>query len=80
MGTYTPMPCIHTHMRTHTREDALPSHVYKNTYTQVCACLHINTLTHTLVFTDLCTENTDAHACARTHSIYTDTQKLEGFS
>lgn len=69
-----------THTGAHTHEDALPSHVYKNTYTEGCACLHINTLTHTLVFTDLCTENTHAHACAHTHSIYTDTQKLERFS
>ena len=69
----------HTHVRTHTHEDALPSHVCKNTYTQVCACPHINTLTHTLVYTDLCTENTHAHACAHTRSIHTNTQKLRNF-
>lgn len=69
--------CTHT---PHTRKDALHSHARKNTNTQVCACLHINALTYTLVYTDLCTDNTHAHACAHTHSIHTYTQKLEKFS
>ena len=80
-------PCTaFTHTRTHTphthhmRKDALHSHARKNMYTQVCACLHINTLTHTLLHPDLCTDNTHAHACAHTHSIHTYTQKLEKFS
>lgn len=74
-------PCLaFTHTCAHTRVKMRCPHMHTKTRTHRCvpACTY-NTLTHTL-FTDLCTENTHAHACAHTHSIYTDTQKLERFS
>lgn len=69
-GRDMPMPRIHTHMCTHAHEDALLSHACKNTYTQVCACQHMNTLTHTLC-TQICAQRTRMHMLVHTHSVHT---------